>query len=206
MSDDSEPKPKPEPPHSESPDSQEDGNDRRDFLLKASSVCAGCAVAAVPIAAGLRVIADPMTRAEGDGGGVEAPFIPVASVDSLPEDGSPAKFTVRADKSDAWSRFPNQVIGAVFLRRLPSEEGEDRIQAFNVVCPHLGCAIEFRDEPRDYFCPCHNSSFALQDGAQEEGSPSARGMDELQARIEGSGEIAVQFQNFVMGIPDKRPV
>ena len=193
-------------PSPETPASDET-EERRDFLLKAGSVCAGCAVAAVPIAAGLRVVADPVTRDGGTGGGAEAPFIPVASLDSLPEDGSPQKFTVRADKSDAWSRFPNQVVGAVFLRRLASEEeAEPQIQAFNVVCPHLGCAIEFRDEPRDYFCPCHNSSFALDDGAQEKGSPSARGMDELATRIEGSGEISVQFQNFVMGIPEKKPV
>lgn len=180
---------------------------RRDFLLKAGSVCAGCALAGVPVAAGLRVVADPVTKTDGaSGAGGELPFIPVASLESLPADGSPQKFTVRADKSDAWSRFPNQVIGAVFLRRLADEGGEPRIQAFNVVCPHLGCAIEFRDENRDYFCPCHNSAFALADGIQEASSPSARGMDELETRIESNGEIAVQFQNFVMGIADKRPV
>lgn len=194
----------PDTPASENPGNEDD---RRDFLLKAGSVCAGCAVAGIPIAAGLRVIADPVTRTSGAAGaGGEAPFIAVANLDSVPADGTPQKFTVRADKADAWSRFPNQVVGAVFLRRVTGSDGEEVIQAFNVVCPHLGCAIEFRDEPRDYFCPCHNSSFALTDGAQEKGSPSARGMDELVTEVDGSGQILVQFQNFVMGIPDKRPV
>ncbi len=195
------------PQSPEPADTSPQGDDRRDFLLKAGSICAGCALAGIPVAAGLRVIAHPVTKAEAAAGiGGEAPFIPVTSLDALPLDGTPQKFTVRADKSDAWSRFPNQVIGAVFLRRISAENDESAIQAFNVVCPHLGCAIEFRDENRDYFCPCHNSAFALEDGIQEQGSPSARGMDELAIRIEGNGEIAVQFQNFVMGIKEKRPV
>jgi menaquinol-cytochrome c reductase iron-sulfur subunit len=190
-----------------STDSDSVSDDRRDFLLKAGSICAGCALAGVPIAAGLRVVAHPVTKAQAIAGvGGAAPFISVASLDALPEDGSPQKFTVRADKADAWSRFPDQVIGAVFLRRIAEGSDESAIQAFNVVCPHLGCAIEFRDENRDYFCPCHNSAFALEDGAQEVGSPSARGMDELAVRVESNGDIAVQFQNFVMGIPDKKPV
>ncbi len=197
--------PQPSSPENTAAPASSDG--RRDFLMKAGSVCAGCALAGVPVAAGLRVVTHPVTKGlEGAAGGAEAPYIPVTSLDSLPEDGSPQKFTVRADRADAWSRFPDQVIGAVFLRRLPDEEGEPRVQAFNVVCPHLGCAIDFRDENRDYFCPCHNSAFALDDGAQEAGSPSARGMDALNVRLEAGGEIAVQFQNFVMGIREKRPV
>ena len=33
--------------------------------------------------------------------------------------------------------------------------------AFNLKCPHLGCAIDYRKQSNDYFCPCHNSLFAL---------------------------------------------
>lgn len=194
----------PSPETSATPDGAEG---RRDFLMKAGSVCAGCALVGVPVAAGLRVVTHPVTNGLGGAaGGAEAPFIPVTSLDALPDDGSPQKFTVRADRADAWSRFPDQVIGAVFLRRLPDESGEPRVQAFNVVCPHLGCAIDFRDEKRDYFCPCHNSAFALEDGTQEARSPSARGMDALNVRVESGGQIAVQFQNFVMGIREKRPI
>ena len=28
-------------------------------------------------------------------------------------------------------------------------------------CPHLGCAIDYRKNTNDYFCPCHNSTFGL---------------------------------------------
>lgn len=183
-------------------DPQTGAGARRDFLLKAGSVCAGCALAGVPVAAGLRVVTHPVTGGGAAAVGGEAPFLPVTTLDSLPEDGSPAKFMIRADKSDAWSRFPNQVIGAAFLRRV----GERGVQAFNVVCPHLGCAVEFREPNRDYFCPCHNSAFELESGTQEANSPSARGLDSLETQVDDSGNVLVQFQNFVMGIKEKRPV
>lgn len=171
--------------------------DRRDFLAKSGSVCAACALGGIPVTAGLAVLTDPL--GQGKNG---AEFLNVAPLDALPADGSPQKFTVRADKQDAWSRFPDQVIGAVYLRRL--EEGE--IQAFNVVCPHLGCAIDFRSSERDYFCPCHNSAFDLETGAQAPGSPSARPLDSLETKVDEEGNVWVKFQNFQMGKAEKIPV
>jgi len=196
------PRPAEAPPSAGGADSEEG---RRDFLMKAGSVCAGCALAGVPAVPAALMVAHPAVSARR-GGGSEAPFLPVASLEALPADGTPVKLTVRADKVDAWSRFPDQVVGAVFVRRVEGEDGDPRLQAFNVVCPHLGCAIDFRARQRDYYCPCHNSVFDLEDGAQGEGSPSARGMDELETRVSEEGEVLVQFRNFVMGIADKRPV
>lgn len=175
-------------------DTPEDGR-RRDFLAKAGSVCAGCALVGAPVAAGIAVVLDPLSKSSAD-----AEFIQITSLDSLPEDGTPQKFTVKADHQDAWSRFPNRVIGAIYLQRL----GEKKVQAFNVVCPHLGCAVDFRETERDYFCPCHNSAFDLESGTQEDNSPSARGLDDLETEIRG-GQVWVRFQNFIMGIAEKKP-
>lgn len=175
----------------------EDTGDRRSFLAKSGSVCAACVLGGVPVAAGVTVLLDPLKYGESG-----AEFIEVTTLDSLPEDGTPQKFMVRADREDAWSRFPNQVIGAVYLRRA----GEGEIQAFNVVCPHLGCAINYREDEHDYFCPCHNSAFDFETGKQERGSPSARPLDELETKVEKSGAVLVKFQNFRMGIPEKIPV
>lgn len=172
--------------------------DRRDFIAKAGSVCAGCVLAGVPVGAGVAVMLDPITKTTGG----SAAFLPVAELDAIPEDGTPQRFTIRADKSDAWSRFPNQVIGAVYLRRV----GDREIQAFNVVCPHLGCAINYREVEKDYFCPCHNSAFEVESGAQEANSPSARGLDSLETKVEGNGQVLVKFQNFQMGKAEKIPV
>ena len=170
--------------------------DRREFLQKVGSACAGCALVGVPVVTGIRVVADPLRLPPDD-----PEFLKVAKLDALPEDGTPLKFVVKNDKIDAWSRFPNRVIGAVYLRRLDN----NKIQAFNVVCPHLGCAINYREENRDYFCPCHDSSFALADGERGEGSPSARPLDSLEAEVRNENEVWVKFQNFQTGISEKKP-
>ena len=172
-----------------------DPEERRVFLEKAGSICAGCALAGTPALAGLTVVLDPLRLPPDD-----PEFLRVTTLEALEMEGAPQKFMIKADKHDAWSRFPNRVIGAVYLRRLKN----DVIQAFNVVCPHLGCAIIYRDEEKDYFCPCHNSDFVLEDGARGKDSPSARPLDTLEAKVE-KGEVWVKFQNFQTGIPEKKP-
>ena len=44
------------------------------------------------------------------------------------------------------NRYPKQPIGSVYLQM--AGEGEE-IRAFNVTCPHLGCAVEYRETPND---------------------------------------------------------
>ena len=182
------------------PDTSPCGESRRDFVAKAGSVCAGCALIGIPVAAGIPVILDPLEK----GGTGEADFLKVTSLDALPADGTPLLVTVRADKQDAWSRFPDRAIGAIYVRRLP--DSGNQLQAFNVVCPHLGCAVEYRAEQHDYFCKCHDSAFEFEQGTQEEGSPSARGLDSLPAEVRNESEVWVQFQNFQTGKKDKIPV
>ena len=173
-----------------------ESEERRVFLEKAGSICAGCILVGTPVVAGIVVALDPLRLPPDD-----AEFLDVTTLDSLPSDGTPQKFMIKADKQDAWSRFPDRVIGAVYLRRLKN----DVIQAFNVVCPHLGCAIEYRDTEHDYFCPCHDSAFALNDGKQQEGSPSARPLDSLETKVE-KGKVWVKFQNFKTGIAKKEAI
>ncbi len=184
---------------SEESDEEKRGNteNRREFLEKAGSVCAGCALVGAPVAAGVAVVADPLRLPPED-----AEFLQVARMDSLPDDGTPQKFVVKNDKVDAWSRFPDRVVGAVYLRKM----SDGAVQAFNVVCPHLGCAIEYRENQVDYFCPCHDSAFALEDGKQGPGSPSARPLDSLETEVRDDGDVWVKFQNFQTGIEEKKPV
>ncbi|NIP85393.1 MAG: Rieske 2Fe-2S domain-containing protein, partial [Planctomycetales bacterium] len=48
---------------------------------------------------------------------------------------------------------------------------------FSVICPHLGCACDFKPAAGEFQCPCHTSGFAL-DGAVKYG-PSPRPLDRL---------------------------
>ena len=173
-----------------------DGEPRRDFLKKASAVVIGGVITAVPIAAGIRVIMDPLRQKAAGGQRVK-----VTTLDSLPKDGEPRKFAVLASRVDAWNRFPDAPVGAIYLRRT----GENGVEALNVVCPHAGCFVDFRADKKDYYCPCHNSSFAIDGKIADPKSPAPRGLDTLKAELKGN-EVWVEFQNFRTGMKEKVPV
>jgi Rieske Fe-S protein len=74
-----------------------------------------------------------------------------------------------------------------------AEEGNgqfivDRFVAFNTVCPHLQCPIEFPDDDV-FICPCHGGFFNIIDGTGL-GGPSPRPLPAIQLEIdEATGDI-----------------
>lgn len=172
-------------------------DNRRDFFKKTSAIVAGGILAAAPPLAGVPMILDPLRRKSEAGA-----FVRVAALAALPNDGVPRKFAVLADRRDAWNKFPRTPVGAVYLRRTP----EGRIEALNVVCPHAGCFIDFLAAKPGYFCPCHNSAFALDGSIADAKSPSARGMDSLEVEVRNETEIWVRYQNFEAGKKEKIPL
>ena len=139
--------------------------DRREFISKATAVVIGGSLVIPPALAGLSVILDPLRRKSESGASVL-----VANLNSLPENGEPRKFSVLATRVDAWNRTPNVPVGAVYLQRL----GDNKVRALNVVCPHAGCFVDYRAANDNFFCPCHNSSFALDGRILDPKSPSPR--------------------------------
>jgi menaquinol-cytochrome c reductase iron-sulfur subunit len=170
--------------------------ERRGFIKKLSAVVIGALVGIVPGFAGLLVWLDPLRRKSEKGGPVL-----VTALAAVPEDGTPRKFPVISSHTDAWNRMPRVPVGAVYLRRL----GGSRIQAFNVACPHAGCFVDYLTSRNSYFCPCHNSTFALDGTVNDPKSPSLRGLDELEAEIRNSTEVWVKFQNYRAGEKEKIP-
>ncbi len=169
---------------------------RRGFLAKAMAIIAASAALLIPAAVGIAAFLNPLRQKSRAGG-----FVRVASLDALPEDGSPLKFPVIADRTDAWNFFPNVPVGAVYLRRA----GKDRVEALQVVCPHAGCSImvEPAGEVNKFFCPCHAASFDLAGKRLDADSPSPRDMDSLETEIRNNNEIWVKFQNFITGAANK---
>ncbi|MEW6302353.1 MAG: Rieske 2Fe-2S domain-containing protein [Verrucomicrobiota bacterium] len=177
------------------PSNATDKTDRRSFMAKALSVVIGGIVTIIPAAAGLGVLLDPLRR-KSAGGAVTR----VTTLDALPDDGEPRKFAILAERVDAWNKFPATPVGAVYLRRVGNT-----VQALNVVCPHAGCFVDYVGDKKEFLCPCHNSTFAL-DGAVGTNSPSPRGMDTLEVEIKNQKEVWVKFQNFQAGHAEKIPV
>jgi menaquinol-cytochrome c reductase iron-sulfur subunit len=169
---------------------------RRGFMKSLLAGLISGVIGLVPFAAGLVVFLDPLRRKSSAKGAVR-----VASLEALPSDGIPRRFSVLATRVDAWNKFKEVPIGAVYLRRTG-----DQIEALNVVCPHAGCAVDFLPEKGRYHCPCHNSSFTLAGKIDDPSSPSPRGLDSLEVQVRDRKDIYVDFRNFQAGRPDKVPV
>jgi len=170
--------------------------ERRGFL--GTSVAAGAVgsvVALLPVGAGSLVLLDPVRRRRAEGSGGAKPFLRVATVESLPADGTPVQVPVIADLTDAWNREANQPIGAVYLMREASG-----VKCFNAICPHAGCFVSFAGDRKVFQCPCHTSSFNL-DGTVISPTPSPRDMDELEVDPDKlkEGEVWVRFVNYLPG-------
>ena len=185
------------------------GNDeqqRREFMSSVLAGTFGVAVGLIPAVTASLFLLHPLIRKgkagsdEGDEGFVKLS----TTLDSLATDGTPRLDKVLADKVDAWNKFLDQPIGAVYLRRMPDgPDGKPQVLAFNTRCPHLGCAVEYRAGEQDFFCPCHTSAFAL-DGVKKNAIPP-RGLDDLEVKLDGN-QIWVKFQNFRATTAEKIPV
>lgn len=171
---------------------------RRTFLTSAAAVAAGGAVVATPLAVGVASFLSPLARSG------ESSEVRVALLEQVPDDGVPRFFPVIADRTDAWSRYEAQRIGAVYLVR---DKGAETPTAFTAKCPHAGCFIGFSPGDKEFKCPCHTSTFKL-DGKRARGDREVapRDMDKLPVTIRstksGDQEIAevwVEFIDFQTG-------
>ncbi|QGJ72125.1 Rieske domain-containing protein [Planctomycetales bacterium 10988] len=184
---------------------------RRGFFMQAVAACLGVLFFLVPFASGIVVYLDPLRKRERSKpdseetpteGGPQAGFLFVANLQEIPEDGTPRRFPIEAEKVDAWNRFDNVRIGAVYLRR----EGENVI-AFSAVCPHAGCFVEFKEAREQYECPCHNAIFSVEGERDDpKHSVSPRNMDKLkvdETLLAQASEVWVQYLQFQAGKKDR---
>ena len=118
---------------------------RRGFIKLLAVACGGL-VTVFPFLTGIGVFLDPIRRRQRADGNTDADleeFVRVAALQSVPADGIPRQFPVIADQHDAWTFFPKQRIGSVFLRRDPTDQN---LQCFTSICPHAGCSVSYTTE------------------------------------------------------------
>lgn len=168
-------------------------NPRRNFLVATWAVILGGLVTIFPFAAGLGVLFDPLRRKSA-----KAESLRITTLDALPDDGVPRAFPVINTRVDAWNLYPPEAIGSVYLKR---GAGEPLPVAWTSVCPHLGCAVDFKSDAREFQCPCHVSAFNV-DGQTLTG-PSPRPLDTLEVEIRNENEIWVKYERFRSGISAK---
>lgn len=180
-------------------------NNRRSFFAITAAVVTGSIAVLTPIGVGIAAFLTPLFRKS------KSPEVRIALLDQVPDDGVPRYFPVVADREDAWTRYPAQRVGAVYLIR---RAGEEKPTAFTAKCPHAGCFIGYTPGAKVFQCPCHTSAFFL-DGKRVNGDAEVapRGMDTLPVSIRqakaGDGntiaEVWVEFIDFQTGHKEKIP-
>ena len=175
---------------------------RRAFLQWATAVVSGV-IAAVIALPGVQFILHPLR-----GKSSKRHFLRVAPLSSI-KPGVPFRAGVQDARRDAYTHHPSGPIGSVWLLREPGDSDQPVIYAFQVICPHLGCALGYAPDFSRFTCPCHASAFDL-DGGRISG-PSPRDMDELACRLtapdrDGARWVEVRFETFRSGVVDKTPL
>ncbi|NQU19798.1 MAG: Rieske 2Fe-2S domain-containing protein [Candidatus Nealsonbacteria bacterium] len=192
-------------PETPAPDGSADG--RRNFLVQAAVSTVAVACLAVPAVIGLVTALNPLSLKSRAG-----KRVPLTTLDELPEDGTPRKFAIIDDRTDAWNVFPDQPVGGVFLRRSGKDKKEE-VVAINATCPHLGGPLQYQetDDGGKFFCPLHSASFDLDGKPLDKPSPSPRRLDELddpppETKLDGGKQVVwVTFQDFETGKSTKVP-
>lgn len=60
--------------------------------------------------------------------------------------------------------------------------------AFDAVCPHAGCTVEYDESAALLVCPCHGSQFSAATGAVEVG-PASTGLNPIHVAKGGDGQL-----------------
>lgn len=150
-------------------------------------------------------------------GSSEATLRKVARLGDLPQD-RPVMIPILGDLTDAWTVYPNEPIGRVWVSRGSIDSANPAsttLKVFSAVCPHLGCTVQMAGDGQQFVCPCHNAIFKL-DGdrvaTSSSGSPnpSPRGMDPLPYKIvqdEATKDwwVEVKYEQFELGRPTRIP-
>lgn len=180
-------------PGSERAAKAEDGQCRRGFFVRLTALVLGVGLYVPAAVAGMLAFLNPL-REKAQAGRL----VRVANLGALPEDGTPQRVTVVAERINAWTHS-NEAVGAVFLRRV----GDKTVEAIHVVCPHAGCFVEYKASEKVFFCPCHRASFELGGKRKDADSPSPRDLDTLAVEIRNGVEVWVKFENYRTGTPQK---
>jgi menaquinol-cytochrome c reductase iron-sulfur subunit len=169
---------------------------RRTFLAVAAA--GGCVIAGAVAVPALGFVGAPAAAA-----GPTGLRFAIGKLEDL-EVGVPKKFAIIGDQVDAWTRAPKRKLGSVWVERLNEKE----VRAFNVTCPHLGCAIDVVADPggkaTGFNCACHDSNFELT-GKRGEG-PSPRDMDPVPAEVGSDGTVTITFKRFRIGTEAREEV
>lgn len=170
--------------------------DRRSFFRWLSLILSACYAAFLAIP-GVGMLLEPLGRQAKKG--KRRRLIKLSDL----EIGVARKVIISDRRADAWTRYPEGPIGAVWMVR----RSDSLVDVFTVTCPHLGCQVDHVAGEKKFVCPCHEASFTEEGGIVS--GPQLRGLDRLDSvieRVDGQDWVSIVFQRFESGTEEKIPL
>jgi menaquinol-cytochrome c reductase iron-sulfur subunit len=147
----------------------ENGITRRNWAVAAIYGLWGFIGAALALPASLYLLIPPKPKAQTE-------WAEAGDISRLEAD-VPVEMVFRRNRLDGWRLISEKSTAWVVKRG-------DRIVAYGPQCTHLGCAYHWNERNREFLCPCHTSTFAL-DGTVTSG-PAPRPLDRYDVRVENN--------------------
>lgn len=169
-----------------------EGVSRRRFLAYSAAAAMAFIAAALGFV-GIGMMLSPALK--GRKGGVWVNLGPVSRFTP----GKPQKVDFTLVVKDGW--LETSAAKSVWMVAQPDEG----FAVFNSRCTHLGCIVDWKegDQGLAFYSPCHAGVFDI-DGRLL-GGPPPRPLDTLQWKTE-EGNLWCRYLDFVVGIPEKKPV
>lgn len=152
--------------------------DRRQFVAMVTAVLGSIMGAIVGIPA-IGYLISPALKARK----TEA-WIPLGPLDKYPVN-EPTAFSFTRTTVNGWEKAVNS-FGVYVLRKANGEA-----VVFSNVCTHLSCRVSWKDNLKEYVCPCHDGHFDIT-GLVISGPPP-RPLDVYQTKIE-DGNLFIHLQ------------
>jgi menaquinol-cytochrome c reductase iron-sulfur subunit len=149
---------------------EEQATTRRTFYSVVINGLMGIITGAIAIPAAMYLLLKPKSEKKSQ-------WVDAAELSTL-KIGKPEEVVYRRTRVDGW-KVLNEKTTAWVVRT-----DEHTVVAFAPGCTHLGCAYHWEDGPKEFLCPCHTSTFAL-DGKVKSG-PAPRPLDRYVTRVDGN--------------------
>src|ERR1700683_675132 len=107
----------------------------------------------------------------------QAEWVETAALSTIPS-GTPTEIAFQRTRVDGWKVTTEK--STAWVVKKPDNE----VVAFTPQCTHLACAYHWDEKDSKFFCPCHNSVFAI-DGKVVSG-PAPRPLDRYQTKLQGN--------------------
>jgi menaquinol-cytochrome c reductase iron-sulfur subunit len=144
-------------------------DDRRGFLLTVIYALGGLITAALTLPAAGYLLLPPRAKKGSE-------WVQAGDLTAL-QPGAPEEVRFRRNRVDGWKVTSEK--STAWLVKAP----DNKVVAFAPQCTHLGCAYHWDEVNKNFLCPCHTSTFAL-DGKVLSG-PAPRPLDRYVVKVDG---------------------